>query len=91
MKKQFSGYNKVIFIKLQKFWREFDNLQMKENETVQEFFPKISVIINKIRRYGDNINDQKIVEKILRSLSIKIEHVIVAIEEAKRLIKSYNR
>ena len=64
---------------------------MKENETVQEFFPKISVIINKIRRYGDNINDQKIVEKILRSLSIKIEHVIVAIEEAKRLIKSYNR
>ena len=91
LKKQFSGYNKVIFIKLQNFWREFDNLQMKENETVQEFFPKISVIINKIRRYGDNINDQKIVEKILRSLSIKIEHVIVAIEEAKRLIKSYNR
>ena len=91
LKKQFSGYTKVIFIKLQNFWREFDNLQMKENETVQEFFPKISVIINKIRRYGDNINDQKIVEKILRSLSIKIEHVIVAIEEAKRLIKSYNR
>ena len=91
LKKQFSGYNKVIFIKLQNFWREFDNLQMKENETVQEFFPKISVIINKIRRYGDNINDQKIVEKILISLSIKIEHVIVAIEEAKRLIKSYNR
>ena len=91
LKKQFSGYNKVIFIKLQNFWREFDNLQMKENETVQEFSPKISVIINKIRRYGDNINDQKIVEKILRSLSIKIEHVIVAIEEAKRLIKSYNR
>ena len=54
LKKQFSGYNKVIFIKLQNFWREFDNLQMKENETVQEFFPKISVIINKIRRYGDN-------------------------------------
>ena len=91
LKKQFSGYNKVIFIKLQNFWREFDNLQMKENETVQEFSPKISVIINKIRRYGDNKNDQKIVGKILRSLSIKIEHVIVAIEEAKRLIKSYNR
>ena len=37
-KKAFSGYGKVIFIKLQNLWREFDNLQMKENETVQEFF-----------------------------------------------------
>ena len=38
LKKQFSGYDKVISIKLQNLWREFDNLQMKENETVQEFF-----------------------------------------------------
>ena len=36
LKKQFSGYDKVISIKLQNLWREFENLQMKENEIVQE-------------------------------------------------------
>ena len=87
MKKQFSGYDKVISIKLQNLWREFDNLQMKENETVQEFFSKVSTTINQIRGYGDNVNDQKIVEKILRSLSIKFEHVVATIEEAKYLSK----
>ena len=86
-KKQFSGYDKVISIKLQNLWREFDNLQMKENETVQEFFSKVSAIINQIRGYGDNINDQKIVKKILRSLSVKFEHVVAAIEEDKDLSK----
>ena len=34
---------------------------MKENEIVQEFFSKVSAIINQIRGYRDNINDQKIV------------------------------
>ena len=49
LKKQFSGYDKVISIKLQNLWREFDNLQMKESETMQEFFSKVSAIINQIR------------------------------------------
>ena len=60
---------------------------MKESETMQEFFSKVSAIINQIRGYRDNINDQKIVQKILRSLSIKFEHVVSAIEEAKDLSK----
>ena len=63
---------------------------MKENETVQEFFSKVAAIINQMKGYGDNINDQKIVEKILRILSIKYEHVADAIEEAK-FIKAYTR
>ena len=86
-KKAIQCYDKVISIKLQDLWREFDNLQMKESETVQEFFSKVLAIINQIRRYRDNINDQKIVQKILRSLSIKFEHVVTAIKEAKDLSK----
>ena len=74
---------RLVSIKLQNLWREFGNLQMKENETVQEFFSKVSAIINQIRGYRDNINDKKIVEKILRNLSIKFERVVATIEEAK--------
>ncbi|VVA28143.1 PREDICTED: TMV resistance [Prunus dulcis] len=32
------GSQKVISIKLQSFWREFDNLLMKDNESIQAFF-----------------------------------------------------
>ncbi len=53
----------MISIKLQNLWREFDNLAMKENEDMQEFYSKVSIIVNQIRSYGDTIEDKKIVQK----------------------------
>ena len=72
-------------MKLQILWRDFDNLAMKDSETVQEFVSKVSEIINQIRSYGDNIVDKKVVEKVLRCLPEKFEHVVAAIEESKDL------
>ncbi|KAK3043594.1 hypothetical protein RJ639_001656 [Escallonia herrerae] len=39
----------------------------------------------KIRRYGETIEEKKIVEKILRSLPQRFEHVVMVIEESKDL------
>ncbi|GMI75781.1 hypothetical protein HRI_001247400 [Hibiscus trionum] len=38
-----------------------------------------------MRSYGENIEDQTIVEKILRSLTPKFDHVVAAIEKSKDL------
>ena len=85
LRKQFQGYDKVISVKLQSLWKEFDNMQMKESETVSEFFSKVSTITNQIISYGDTLEDKKIVMKVLRSLPAKFEHVVAAIEVSKDL------
>ena len=85
LKIEFKGSEKVISIKLQSLWREFDNLLMKDTESIQVFFTKVSGIVNQIKCYGDTIPDKKIVEKTLRSLPPKYDHVAAAIEESKDL------
>nr|XP_017224971.1 PREDICTED: uncharacterized protein LOC108201187 [Daucus carota subsp. sativus] len=60
-------------------------MQMKESETVSEFFSKVSTITNQIISYGDTLEDKKIVMKVLRSLPAKFEHVVAAIEVSKDL------
>jgi len=81
LKVEFQESEKVISIKLQTSWKEFNNLLMKESETIQTFFNKIFDIVNQIKSYGDVILTRKIVEKILRSLPHKFDHVVATIEE----------
>ncbi|KAJ6976423.1 hypothetical protein NC653_028526 [Populus alba x Populus x berolinensis] len=45
------------------------------------------VIVNQMRRNGEAIIDSRITEKILRSLDLKFDFVIVAIEESKEVDK----
>jgi len=52
LKNAYKGSNKVISIKLQSLWRDFDTLLMKEGETIEMFFNRVSNIINQIRSYG---------------------------------------
>ncbi|KAL4272302.1 hypothetical protein GQ457_13G009650 [Hibiscus cannabinus] len=40
---------------------------MKGGESVQDFLSRVAEIVNKMRSYGETINDQTIVAKILRS------------------------
>ena len=40
-----------------------------------------------MRRNGEKIEDVRVMEKLLRSLSSKFEHVVAAIEESKNLKK----
>ena len=42
-------------------------------------------IVNHINSHGDTLDDQKVVESILRSLPIRFDPIVVAIEEFKDL------
>ncbi|XP_073152109.1 uncharacterized protein [Henckelia pumila] len=87
LKMEFQGSEKVISIKFQSLWRDFDTLAMKDNEEIRTFISRVVEIINQIKSYGDTIEDKKIVEKVLWSLPQKFEHVVAAIEESKDLSK----
>lgn len=40
-------------------------------------------MVTKIRSYGDQIEEQALVIKILKSMPSKFDHVVTAIEESK--------
>jgi len=45
----------------------------------------VMTVVNELKIYGEDIKDQTVVEKVLKSLSTKFDVVVVAIEEAKDL------
>ena len=53
---------------------------MKDKESVQAFLSRVSGTVNHKRSYGENISNGTVVCKVLRSLTSKFDHVIVAIE-----------
>jgi len=72
------GEKKVLTIKLQTLRCEFKTLAMKEKECVQDFLSRVSVSQMKI--YGENISNETIMSKVLRSLTKNFDHVVAAIE-----------
>jgi hypothetical protein len=85
LKTSYQGNDRVKIVKLQSLWTQFETLRMTESETVDQFMTRVMGIVNQIRLIGETITDQRIVEKILRSLPKKFEMVVTTILESKDL------
>ena len=60
---------------------EVNTLKMKDFESIEDYFNRVVSIVNQLKVNGEKIEDQRIVEKILRSLTRKFESIVVAIEK----------
>ncbi|XP_059075217.1 uncharacterized protein LOC131875188 [Cryptomeria japonica] len=81
----YQGNTKVKVAKLQSLRRNFENLQMKESESVGQFMNQVLNVVNQIRSNGEELKDKKVIEKLLKSLPSKFDFIVVAIEESKDL------
>ncbi|XP_019457537.1 PREDICTED: uncharacterized protein LOC109357938 [Lupinus angustifolius] len=81
----YGGSTKVRKVKLQLMRRQFELLQMEEEERISDYFARIRSLINLMRGCGEQMNELSIVDKILRTLSTKFDNVVIAIEESKDL------
>ncbi|XP_059073703.1 uncharacterized protein LOC131874377 [Cryptomeria japonica] len=81
----YQGMKKVKIAKLQMLRRDFKTIYMKESDTIDSFFTQIIGLVNQIRSHGENLEERRVVEKVLRSLPTRFESIVVAIEETKNL------
>ena len=58
---------------------------MKEEENIASYFLQVDEIVNIIKGLGEKVDEQVIVQKILRSLPIRFDSKISAIEERSDL------
>ena len=69
--KKYQGNVKAKRVQLQGLRIEFENLRMKSGEAVAYFFSRTMAIANKMWIHGEKMQDVTIVEKILRSMTLK--------------------
>ena len=74
-------------MRLQTHKRTYELLQMEDNESITDFFTRVTKLVNQIKIYGEVLTSRSVVSKIFRSLAPKFDHVVVAIEESKYLSK----
>ena len=78
LQNSYQGTRKVKLVRLQMLRRDFENFQMSNLETINDFFTHALSIVNQIKSHGDSLDDQKVVENNL-SISIIFDPIGVAI------------
>ncbi|XP_010466913.1 PREDICTED: uncharacterized protein LOC104747043 [Camelina sativa] len=83
MKVKYQGDSRVKQAQLQTLRRNFELLEMKIGESVGDYFARVMVVANDMRNCGDDMQDVKIVEKVLRTLTENFNYIVCLIEELK--------
>lgn len=83
MRKKYQGNEKVQRAQLQALRREFEVLEMKEEEAITDYFARVMLVVNNMSNNGEVMKESQIVEKILRTLTEKFNYIVVSIEESK--------
>ena len=65
LKEEYQGSNKTRQMQVLNLKREFESLNMQEDETISKYDDRISLIVNNIRLLGEEFTEKRIMEKIL--------------------------
>ncbi|XP_040960978.1 uncharacterized protein [Gossypium hirsutum] len=87
LKAEYEGDERIRGMKVLNLIRDFELQKMKESESVKEYSDRLLSIANKVRLLGSELNDSRIVEKLLVTVPEKFEATITTLENTKDLSK----
>ncbi|XP_057425797.1 uncharacterized protein LOC130719176 [Lotus japonicus] len=85
LNKSYDGVAKLKKVKLQTLRRQYEALCMEKSESISKFFTRLQTLTNQMKTNSEVMTDQTLVEKVLRSLTSKFDHIVTTIEESKDL------
>jgi hypothetical protein len=67
-------------VNVQKLLKEFENIEFKEGESVEDFGMRIINLVTNIKSLREVIDDTRVVKKFLRVVPSRFNQVVVSIE-----------
>ena len=81
----YDGYSKVKKAKIQTHRRKFESLKMDDEEDIASYFLLVAEVVNSLKGLGENIEENIVVQKVLRSLPEIFDSKVSSIDEMKDL------
>ncbi|XP_050878072.1 uncharacterized protein LOC127081888 [Lathyrus oleraceus] len=75
------GMEQVKKIRLQTVRGDFECLFMEESESISNYFSRVLAVVNQLKRNGEDVDEVKVMEKILHTLNLCFDFIITNIEE----------
>ena len=85
LKEEFQGTERTRQQQLLNLRRDFENLKMKEEETVKQYSDRIMAVVNSIRLLGEQFSEARMVEKVMSTLPERYEAKISSLEDSRDL------
>lgn len=85
LKQEFDGDKQVRSVKLQGLRRDFEYTRMNDNESLSVYIAKLFDLINQMKSYGEDLSNQRIVQKLIISLPKSYDSIAAVIENTKDL------
>ncbi|XP_016718152.2 uncharacterized protein [Gossypium hirsutum] len=85
LNEEFMGSDKTRQQQMINLRRDFENLMMKESETIKQYSDRIIATVNSIRLLGVDFSESRVVEKVITTLLEKFKSKISSLEESRDL------
>ncbi|KAM1746060.1 hypothetical protein ACFX11_012725 [Malus domestica] len=82
---EYHGGDQVRSVKLQNLRREFEYTRMRDDESLTGYLTRLNDLINQMKTFGETMSNERLVQKVLISLTKIYDPICLVIENTKCL------